>query len=321
MTGFIDVHAHFVTSAYIAAARSAGHDLPDGMPRWPDWSAHAHLDLMGRTGIDAAVLSVSSPGTHFGDNAAARGLAREVNDAGAQIAQDYPGRFGLFASLPLPDTDGALAEISYAFDTLDADGVIMETNAHGAYPGDQRLQPVFAELARRKATVFLHPTSPPCWEQTALDRPRPMIEFIFDTARAVTDLILSGALDRHPELNVIVPHGGGALPVLADRINAFLLASSPRSGPAPDPLAQLGRLYYDLAGTPFPRQVPALLSLVGPGQLLYGSDFPFTPAQGVERQIAAVNDAPVPAEGATWQALTSGNAAKLLRRINPASAT
>ena len=199
MTGFIDVHAHFVTGSYIASARTAGHDPPDGMPRWPDWSARAHLELMDRTGIDAAVLSVSSPGTHFGDDAAARRLAREVNDAGAQVVRDHPGRFGLFASLPLPDIDGALAEIGYAFDTLDADGVIMETNVHGVYLGDQRLEPVFAELARCRATVFLHPMSPPCWEQTALGRPRPMIEFIFDTARAVTDLILAGTLDRHPQ--------------------------------------------------------------------------------------------------------------------------
>ena len=272
---------------------------------------------MDRTGIDAAVLSVSTPGIHFGDDAAARRLAREVNDAGTQIVQDHPGRFGLFASLPLPDTDGALAEIGYGLDTLDADGVLLETNVHGVYLGDERLEPVFAELARRRATVFLHPTSPPCWEQTALGRPRPMIEFIFDTARAVTDLILAGTLHRHPGLNVIVPHGGGALPLLADRINAFLLASLPSSGPAPDPVAQLRRLYYDLAGTPFPRQVPALLSLVGPDQLLYGSDFPFTRARSVERQIAAVNPAPVPVGGATWQSLTRGSAVQLLPCMNP----
>ncbi|MGZ6308934.1 MAG: amidohydrolase family protein, partial [Ktedonobacterales bacterium] len=220
MTGFIDVHAHFLTGSYVAQARAAGQDVPDGMPAWPDWSAAAHLELMDRNGIDTAVLSVSSPGTHFGDDDAARRLAREVNDAGAQIVRDHPGRFGLFASLPLPDTDGALAEIDYVFDTLGAHGVIVETNAHSVYLGDQRLEPVFAELARRRATVLVHPTSPPCWQQTALGRPRPMIEFIFDTARAVTDLILAGTLIRHPEMNIIVPHGGGALPLLADRIKA-----------------------------------------------------------------------------------------------------
>ena len=196
MTGFIDVHAHFLTGSYVAQARAAGHDVPDGMPAWPDWSAAAHLELMDRTGIDTAMLSISSPGTHFGDDDASRRLAREVNDAGAQIVHDHSGRFGLFASLPLPDTDGAVSELGYAFDTLGADGVIVETNAHGVYLGDERLEPVFAELAHRRATVLVHPTSPPCWQQTALGRPRPMIEFIFDTARAVTDLILTGTLTR-----------------------------------------------------------------------------------------------------------------------------
>ena len=318
MAGFIDVHAHFLTGSYVAQARAAGHEVPDGMPAWPDWSAAAHLELMDRTGIDTAVLSLSSPGTHFGDDQAARQLARDVNDAGAQLVQDHPGRFGLFASLPLPDIDGAVAEIGYAFDTLVADGVVLETNTHGIYLGDQRLDPVFAELARRRATVLLHPTSPPCWQQTALGRPRPIIEFIFDTARAVTDLILAGTLDRHPELNIIAPHGGGALPLLADRINLFLLGS-PSHGPAPDPVASLRRLYYDLAATPFPRQVPALLRLVGPDRLLYGSDFCFTPARGIEMQIASIKAAPVPVEGATWQSLTTGNARGLLPRLTPPS--
>jgi 6-methylsalicylate decarboxylase len=140
------------------------------------------------------------------------------------------------ASLPLPDTDGALAEIGYAFGTLGADGVVLETNVHDVYPGDRRLDSVFAELARRRAIVLLDPTSPPCWQQTALDRPQPMIEFIFDTARAVTDLILAGTLDRYPELTIIVPHGG-ALPLLADRIQLFLLASAPQVT-APDPVAR-----------------------------------------------------------------------------------
>jgi predicted TIM-barrel fold metal-dependent hydrolase len=194
--------------------------------------------------------------------------------------------------------------------------VTTPTNVHGIYLGDPRLEPVFAELARRRATVFLHPTSPVCWRQTALGRPRPMIEFIFDAARTVTDLILAGTLKRHPELNVIVPHGGGALPLLADRISAFLLAfASSHEDPAADAVAQLRRLYYDLAGTPFPRQVPTLLSLVGPDRLLYGSDFCWTPAFGVDVQVASINAAPVPVEGATWASLTTANGLRLLPRL------
>jgi predicted TIM-barrel fold metal-dependent hydrolase len=315
-TGFVDVHAHFVTDSYVRQARAAGHELPDGVPAWPGWSAEAHLELMDRVGIRTAILSVSSPGVHFGDDAAARRLAREMNEEAARVAAGHPDRFGFFASLPLPDVDGALAEVAYAFDELGADGVVLETNTHGVYLGDSRLEPLFAELGRRRAVVFLHPTSPVCWEQSALGRPRPMVEFIFDTARTVTDLLMAGTLERHPGLQVIVPHCGGALPVLADRINGFMKLFLPAgAGDAPDAVEQLRRLHYDMAGPAFPRQVPALLSLVEPDRLLYGSDYCWTPAHGVDAHVATVDAAPVPAGAADWRSLTTANAHRLLPRL------
>jgi 6-methylsalicylate decarboxylase len=313
--GLIDVHAHFVTDSYIRQARAAGHGKPDGMPAWPAWSAGAHLEMMDRSGIDTALLSVSSPGVFFGDGEAARRLAREVNEDGAGIVRAHPGRFGLFASLPLPDVDGALTEIAYAFDVLGADGVVLETNTDGVYLGDERLQPVFGELARREAVVLLHPTSPVCWQQTALGRPRPMVEFIFDTARTVTDLLFARTLERHPELKVVVPHCGGALPVLADRINGFLKLFTPAEQDVPDAVAQLRRLYYDLAGPAFPRQVPALLGLADPERLLYGSDYCWTPAPAAEAHAAAFTHAAAPVGGTTWRSLTTANARALFPRL------
>ncbi|MEU6102026.1 amidohydrolase family protein [Streptomyces flaveolus] len=315
-TGFVDVHAHFVTDSYVRQARAAGHELPDGVPAWPGWSAEAHLELMDRVGIRTAILSVSSPGVHFGDDAAARRLAREMNEEAARVTAEHPGRFGFFASLPLPDVDGALREVAYAFDELGADGVVLETNTHGVYLGDARLEPLFAELGRRRAVVFLHPTSPVCWEQSALGRPRPMVEFIFDTARTVTDLLMAGTLERHPGLQVVVPHCGGALPVLADRINGFMKLFLPAgAGDTPDAVEQLRRLHYDMAGPAFPRQVPALLSLVEPDRLLYGSDYCWTPTHGVDAHVATVDAAPVPAGAADWRSLTTANALRLLPRL------
>ncbi|MGC9496492.1 amidohydrolase family protein [Streptomyces sp. WG7] len=314
--GLVDVHAHFVTESYVRRAKAAGHELPDGVPAWPSWSAEAHLALMDRNGIRTSILSVSSPGVHFGDDTAARGLAREVNEDAARTAAEHPGRFGFFASLPLPDVDGALAEITHAFDELGADGVVLETNTHGVYLGDARLEPVFAELGRRRAVVFLHPTSPVCWERSALGRPRPMVEFVFDTARTVTDLLMAGTLERHPGLEVIVPHCGGALPALADRINGFmkLFLPSGEDG-APDAVRQLRRLHYDMAGPAFPRQVPALLGLVEPDRLLYGSDYCWTPAHAVDAHVASVEAAPVPSGAAGWRDLTTANAHRLLPRL------
>ncbi|MEZ3181584.1 amidohydrolase [Streptomyces pimonensis] len=312
--GYLDVHAHFLTDSYVRRAREAGHELPDGVPAWPTWSAAAHLELMDRCGIETSMLSISSPGVHFGDDTAARRLAREVNEAGAGTVRDHPGRFGLFASLPLPDVDGALEEIAYAHDTLHADGVVLETNTHGTYLGDPDLEPVWAELDRRRAVVFLHPTSPVCWERSALGRPRPMIEFIFDTARTVTDLLMAGTLDRYRDLTVIVPHCGGALPVLADRIDGFMRMFMPEGTEAPGAVEQLRRLHYDLAGPALPRQLPALLGLVGSDRLLYGSDHCWTPAAGVEAHVAGLDAAPAPDGAAGWRELTTANARRILPR-------
>ncbi|MBW8487381.1 amidohydrolase family protein [Actinomadura parmotrematis] len=313
--GYIDVHAHFVTPSYIDQARAAGHANPDGMPGWPSWSAAAHLELMDACGIAAAMLSISSPGVHFGDDAAARRLAREVNEDGTAVVRDHPGRFGLFASLPLPDVDGALAEIAHAFDVLSADGVVLETNTHGVYLGDPRLEPVFDELDRRGAVVFLHPTSPVRWEESALGRPRPMVEFVFDTARTVTDLVANGTLARHPRLTVIVPHCGGALPVLADRIDGFVKLFAPGGDGGPGAIEQLRRLYYDVAGPALPRQLPALLNLVDADRILYGSDHCWTPAPAVPPHVAALDAAATPVPGASWRSLTTANARRVLPRL------
>lgn len=254
--GLIDVHAHFTTEDYIRAATAAGHREADGMPEsyWPHWTVEDHLALMTDAGIDRALLSISSPGVYFGDAAAARQLARQVNQAAVQIKRAHPDRFGYFASLPLPDIDGALDEIDHAF-ADGADGVIWMTNAAGHYLGDPKVAPVLAELERRAAVVFLHPTSCAGHEALALGRPRPMVEFLFDTARTVIDFILSGAAHRYPQLRLIVPHAGGVLPLLADRLELFrALAENPHG---PSVSEQLHRFYYDLAGTPpHPRSPP-----------------------------------------------------------------
>ncbi|MFD0019914.1 amidohydrolase family protein [Streptomyces sp. NPDC058382] len=310
-TGLIDVHAHFVTDSYVAAARAAGIEHPDGMPGWPTWSVERQLDLMERSGIEKSYLSVSSPGVHFGDAAAARALAREVNGFGAQVRSERPSRFGHFASLPLPDVEGSLAEAVHALDVLGADGVAVETNHHGLYLGDPRFEPLWEELGRRAAVVFVHPTSPPHADELALGRPRPMLEFLFDTARSASDLLLRGVLTRHPRIRWVLTHGGGALPLLADRIELFsaLMEGGPRD--TAGAVEQLGRLWYDMAGTPFPRQVPALAAAFGTDRLLYGSDYCWTPEGAVLTQVASVDSAAQPSATDTWRDLTTRNAHQL----------
>ncbi|WP_275106799.1 amidohydrolase family protein [Nocardia brasiliensis] len=285
-------------------------DLP--RPLWrsssPHWTVEDHLALMTDAGIDRALLSISSPGVYFGDAAAARQLARQVNQAAAQIKRAHPDRFGYFASLPLPDVDGALDEIDHSF-ADGADGVIWMTNAAGHYLGDPKVAPVLAELERRAAVVFLHPTSCAGHEALALGRPRPMVEFLFDTARTVIDFILSGAAHRYPQLRLIVPHAGGVLPLLTDRLELFRALAEDTHGPSVS--EQLHRFYYDLAGTPTAPQITALSSISTPTHLLYGSDYVWTRHPQVLHALTTLDTSWTETDPA-WRQLTTRNARQLL---------
>jgi predicted TIM-barrel fold metal-dependent hydrolase len=319
-TPLVDVHAHFLTDHYVQAAKDAGHLHPDGMPGWPTWNAAQHLELMDQWGIATSILSISSPGVSFGDPTATRALARHVNDTAAEIRRAHPDPFGHFASLPLPDVDAALEELEYAIDQLGGDGVTTESNIDGIYLGDPRYEPLLAELDRRRTPVFVHPTSPPNYQAVSLGRPRPMLEFIFDTTRTVSDLVFNGRLQRYPNIPWIFTHGGGTLPLLTQRMELFRSVFGVGSttdatdavGPIPE---QIGRIWFDMAGTPFPYQIPALTTAVGSERLLYGSDYCWTPAAGTTSQVDSVDAATQP-DGDTWRALTTRNAQRLFPRLD-----
>ena len=141
----------------------------------------------------------------------------------------------------------------------------------------------------------------------------------------MVNLALNGVLERYPAIRWVVPHAGAALPVTADRVArlAPLISPPPAGGtagePAPDVLGGLGRLYYDLAGVPLPRALPALLSLVPASQLVYGSDYPFTPAPTVAMLADAIAGTDA-LDGAARAAALRGNAAALLPRLANAPA-
>jgi predicted TIM-barrel fold metal-dependent hydrolase len=314
--GAVDVHAHFLSAGYRHALRAAGLDALDGMPGGiPDWTAGLALDLMDEAGIAMSVLSISSPGVLLeADARAAVALARRVNDAAAEIARAHPSRFGFFASLPLPDIDASIAEIGRSTEDLSACGVVLLTNYRGCYLGDARFDPVFRELDRRQSIVALHPTAPPGGTGVAPGYPPPLLEFIFDTTRAVVSLALNRTIDRYPGLRLVVPHGGAALPVLADRVERVGAALERAAGRDPvDVRGVLGRLYYDVAGGTPDGLLPALLSLAGPGRLLYGSDYPFTPRSRV-RELAGLLRTTGLLSERDRPAVLSGNALGLLRR-------
>jgi predicted TIM-barrel fold metal-dependent hydrolase len=307
--GLIDVHAHYTTPDYVARAVASGHRRPDGMPEqaWPDWTLDAQLDFMDSMGITQSYLSISSPGVHFGDDASARTTAREVNDAAASLVEAHPDRFGFFASLPLPDIDGGCAELCRAVDDLGARGAIMLSNAGGVYLGHPSLTPVLEELDRRSSVLFVHPTRAPCLDEVACGRPAPMIEFLFDTARSVLDYILSGAAQRFPNINVIVPDCGGVLPLLIDRVNLYQTLG--HTGEHEAVSAALRRFYVELAGRPSSAtQIVAMNEVFSSTHVLYGSDFPWTPAGMVDPLVRSLDSV----LGSSWRRRSRDNADRLM---------
>jgi len=273
----IDVHHHIVPAEYVSALARIGVTGGGGIP-FPNWSGDAALGLMDRHGIQAAVTSVSSPGVHFGDPAAARDLARRCNDISARLMGDHPTRFGGFATLPLPDVGGALRELEYALDTLHLDGVVLLASQHdGRVLGDPAFDELFAELDRRRAIVFVHPTVPKSSETIPIDVPAFAAEFTFDTSRAILNLIWSGTAERCQNVRLIFSHAGGTAPFLAWRWSLLDFLPGTRERAPRGVLHYLKSFFYDTALSANPHALHSLCELVPPTQILFGTDFPFAP--------------------------------------------
>ena len=191
----IDVHHHLVPPQFAASAERHGLKKVAGAPL-PHWTPQRSVDVMDRYGIQTALLSLSAPGVYFGDRDEARDLARACNEFAAETRANHPGRFGSFAVLPMPFTEDACEEAVYALDVLGADGVVLLGSTDGHFLGDNRFDELMAELDRREAIVFVHPNIHPTSEQLPLDIPDFLIEFLCDTTRAATNLILNGTVER-----------------------------------------------------------------------------------------------------------------------------
>ncbi|TAL31621.1 MAG: amidohydrolase [Spirochaetes bacterium] len=258
-----------------------------------EWSARTTLDTMDRCGISASVLSYTISGIVIEDLQFFRRLSRASNEYLAELIQKYPGRFGGFALLPLPDIDATLKEIEYAMDVLKLDGVGMHSNMGGIYPGDSRFDPVFDELNRRKAVIHLHPTDIPGNHELRPQWPPYIVEFMFETTRAVSNLIFSGAMERYPDLSIILSHAGGAAPYLALRLWTGEFTIDGLQGRAPKGvLDYLGRFYYDTAMASSPVTFGALLKAVDTGRVLFGSDYPYMPDIAIAGYMDEINKYP-----------------------------
>jgi predicted TIM-barrel fold metal-dependent hydrolase len=270
----IDTHHHILPDFFWQATENA-HAPVGGLAPLQS-SQEASISFMDDAGIDVAVVSLSTPGVHTGDSTKARALARRCNEFSAELVHATPDRFGGFACLPLPDVDASLEELSYSLDVLGLDGFVLFTNSNGVYLGDPALEPVFAELERRKSVVYVHPNPSPDAVAHSLGLPDNLLDFPTDTNRVVAQLHYTNRFALTPNVKYIFSHAGGSIPYLAARFAIIdemgFIAGGELRGTAAD---MFHRIYWDTAlaaGDPVPR---VLRNVAGIKQVLYGTDFPY----------------------------------------------
>jgi predicted TIM-barrel fold metal-dependent hydrolase len=302
----IDIHHHLSPPSYIPELVKRNTNQRPLV----EWTPEKTLEIMDQAGIETSILSISEPGVWFGDDAEARRLARETNDWGAALLHRYPGKFGLFASLPIPDIDASLTEIAYAFDTLKADGICMMTSYGGKYLGDPSLRPVMEELNRRRAVVFTHPVKADCCRNLIPGVGENTIELATDTARAITSLLFSGTLTQYPDIRFIFSHAGGTVPSLTGRLLAQAASPEGKKALPNGPIVELRKLFYDTANAANPWAMAPLLKLVAASQIVYGSDYPF---RSPKDTAAGMRD--LGFSDADLQAIERDNARRLLPRL------
>lgn len=304
--GVIDVHHHIVPPAFMRM-----HPEYQRFAFLRDWSIAAALETMDELGIAAALTSLNSPAIDLSEARAARSLARECNEFAARLMHDHPTRFGTFAAVPALDVQGSLEEIAYAFDVLKVDGVGLMTSYGERYLADPLFLPMFEELNRRKAVVFVHPTVPKQVGKIDPKLPGIFLEMPFDSTRTLLAMLFNGLMSRFAQIRFIFAHGGGALPLLIDRIN-YTLALDPElqsrfpSGIGPS----IRKLYFDTVNVMGGPAFALLKRSYDVEQLLFGTDNPAVRADVNVRALQRIE-----ASAAEKRAIERENALRLIPRL------
>lgn len=308
MSGIIDVHHHIMLPQFLALQEERIKRSGYWGAKLTEWTPSWSLDEMDRNGAASAILSISCPGCWTGKLEESRRLARELNEYKANLVRDYPGRFGFFATIPLPDVDGSLKEITYALDELKADGICLLTNYDGKYPGDPAFASVYDELNRRKAVVYSHPAAVDCCVNMVPAVPMAILEFMFDNARAIVSLLAGGTFTRCPDIRFIFSHCGGALPAIAGRVTGWARTLGDRLPQGA--LHELKRLNFDTASMANPMSFGAVLKMVPPTQVFFGSDYPWNGLAVVKEPLRGLGLA-----SADLHAIEEGNARRVFPRF------
>jgi predicted TIM-barrel fold metal-dependent hydrolase len=309
----IDVHFHHIPQFYAEAIYAAGRGPAIG--RYPDWSPELALEAMDRFGIALALNSLAQPGVQIFPRDQARAMARRTNDYAAELIAKWPKRFGAFATMPMLDVNDAVDEIAYALDTLKFAGVSLFASYDGVFLGDPTFDPVMEALNTRDAVVFLHPGTHPLNSELKLPWPGFMMEYLFDTTRAVVNLVFGGALERYPRIKWILPHAGGLVPYFSWRLSVSPMIDKRLRQMSPEHIfGLLRRFWYDNALSPSAQTWGCLENVAVPEQIVFGTDWPFANLRVTDHAMKTyeVLGAISPAQRA---AIDRGNALRLFPQL------
>ncbi len=306
----IDIHHHVTPPSWLAAMDVIGRTNPP----LANWSVQKTLEDMDKGGVATSIVSPTAPQvTPLGKAVAVR-IAREANEYSAKMMADHPGKFGIFATLPLPHIDESLKEIAHVFDNMKVDGIGMMTNYGDKWLGYSYFDPIWAELNRRKAVVYTHPTDANCCVNLVQGQGASGIEWGTDTTRTLINLIFSGTTQKYPDIKFIWSHGGGALVAFAERFLIQWVNTPPYRGKftREQVQAELNKFYYDTAQVSLVGTLSALAKLVPVSQIVYGTDFPYRTAADHTKGVNATFS------GDDLKAVDRENAVRLIPRLKSA---
>ena len=307
-TAAIDVHHHYLPPFYKPLVKGWMDKFATGVDAVMAWTPEASLRAMDDARVERAVLSISSPGTYFGDAAQARSVARDCNDYAAALVRAHPARFALFAALPMPDVDGAIREAERALSLDAVKGVGLLSNYGGRYLGDPAFRPLFEWLGRRDVVVYVHPNDAPCCAGLVPDIATPLVEFPVDTGRTIASLLWSGTFSAFPSVRFLFSHGGGVLPMVAERVIAMGFVNRDLAKRVPEgAAAALAKLYVDTASVTGAPAMAALQAWLPQERILYGTDFPWGTLAASRASLARLGLPPQ-----RLAAIEHGNAVRLL---------
>ena len=251
------------------------------------------LEDMDRVGIDAEVISLSTPNIFFADETHQPEVARILNDAYAELITKHPNRFKGFASIPMDTPDAALDELHRAIDDLKLNGVVLLSNIRGRALTSPAYRPFFEEANRMNLCIFLHPMLPANPEPYTEYVLGPLVGFPFDTTLAVARMCFDGLLRELPNIRWVIGHLGGAIPYLMERLDSgYRDFAECRVNIDQPPSTYLKRLYYDTV-TFSSYNLRMARDLVGVDHMVMGSDYPHL-LGSIERSVSSIQDLGIP---------------------------